>query len=251
MLLAVAAALPVVAGLLLALPRGRGCLAQVLRLAALAGAAAAPIVLAWPALGERRGLAWLAAAAVLLITTLVAVVLSAGAATLLATGWRGLLSGRAAVEGEVDLSLFDPSAYTGLPARGSTSIDEDPIGNCLFSALLGAAGGTLWLGLQLSRAIATRWLPRPRAGWRRAARAALSLAYGAPLSVAALWLLLSLDGPMLNPARGWARLVGMPAAPPGPVRAAVAPPRSGSTISFSRGGSAHGHDRSALGRPRW
>lgn len=226
MLLAVAVALPVVAGLLLALPRGRGCLAQVLRLVALAGAVAAPIVLAWPALGERRGLAWLAAVAVLLVAALVAVVLSAGAATLLATGWQGLLRGHAAIEREVDLSLFDPSAYTGLPSRGGTHPDDDPFGNCLFAVVLGMLGGTLWLGLQVSRAIATRWLPRPRTGWRRAARAALSLAYGAPLSVVALWLLLSLDGPALNPARGWARLIGTPAPAPGPVRAeleAVAP----------------------------
>lgn len=91
------------------------------------------------------------------------------------------------LEQQVDLSLFDPSAYMYTPQPLSNTANYDALGDCLFALLIGIVGGLFWIGLQLAQGITKVLLPgMPAAvtmenaqemGARRATRALLCFVY--------------------------------------------------------------------------
>jgi hypothetical protein len=207
-----------VLSLVMALPKGQmGCLMDIVRVLALVAGSVAPVGVVW-VMGDKSAAWWFWALAV------VSVVLGACAMGLAAFGWQTFFPGWIRVkqpkkrgrrkaggkapatvtaagvaatavpdlEQQVDLSIFDPSAYMFTPTMGSHP-NQDPLGDCLFALLVGIVGGIFWVGLQLAQGIAKVLLPGMPAvetaeamrevGSRRVARALLCFVYAVGIVV--------------------------------------------------------------------
>ena len=224
--------------LVVALPKGRlGCLMDLARVIALVAGSVAPAGVVWW-LGDRT-VGWL-----FWVLAVVSLVFGACAMGLAAFGWqtffpgwipvkqpkgrrgrggskgtraaKGAAAGVAAtavpdLEEQVDLSVFDPSAFMSSPSVGSHS-NSDPLGDCLFALLVGIFGGIFWLGLQLAQGITKAVLPGlPAAetaegmrevGARRVTRALLCFVYAVGIVAVVTGVLYFASGPAEARVRG-------------------------------------------------
>lgn len=181
----VALAALVLLSLAMATPnRNDGCLLNIGHILALVAGSVAPFAIAWlPA--DKSGVPWW-----FWLLAVSSAVLGSCAMGLATFGWqmffpgwvvarakkrgrgRGTGTARKAtkkasapepepdLEKQVDLSVFDPSAFISNPTAGMSNANADPFGDCLFALLAGIVGGIFWLGLQLAQWIGKALLPK-------------------------------------------------------------------------------------------
>ncbi len=172
----VALVLLLVLSLALATPnRKQGCLIDIGHILALIVGSLTPALIAW-LLAPKSSTPWW-----FWLLALLSLLLGACAMGLAAFGWQTFFPGWIVVrerkkrgrksatrtqatpdlEKQVDLSLFDPSAYMVAPQSLASSANSDPFGDCLFALFVGILGGLFWLGLQLAQGITRALLPVP------------------------------------------------------------------------------------------
>ncbi|MBI5668613.1 MAG: hypothetical protein HZC41_11455 [Chloroflexi bacterium] len=160
------------AGLMIVLPRGTGCLVSLARTGALLVGALAPLLLVWHLAG------WPRASVISVALTVVALALNVAALTLISLGWQTLTSGSQDVVDAMPASLFDPNTYISNIGGSSTSADD--LGCMLAGFVL---GGLFLLGFIIGGFAEKYLMPPALSGFSRFSRLALSLGYGIALHV--------------------------------------------------------------------
>lgn len=166
-----------VSAFVLTLPKGKDCLATLIRCIAVLVGTIVPLVLVW----EKTPFS-----ATLLISIAIALVLSVGAVALAALGWQSILSrDSGAEEALVLLEWLDPDTYFGSSSSqvGGTEPDD-----CLFFLALAVVGGLFIAGLLLAGVIEEWLLPKATSLAKRLVRIVLCFVYAVPIHILAVWL---------------------------------------------------------------
>lgn len=166
------------AGLMIVLPRGAGCLVSLARTGTLLVGALAPLLLLWIQAG------WPRASVVSVALTVVALALNVAALTLVSLGWQTLTSRSQDVVDAMPTSLFDPNTYISNIGGSSTSADD--LG-CMLAGF--ALGGLFLLGFVIGGFAEKYLMPSALSDLGRFGRLTLSLGYGIALHVGLVLLL--------------------------------------------------------------